>query len=197
LIAGLATYLLFGEIYAFTGDMSPAVASTPMGIAQFPGTLPGALLEELLYRALLLTAMLLAWGHTKRGVIKSVVLSSFLFGATHLINIILRPVGVVVLQAILVSLPGVLYAALLLKSGSLWPAIVIHWLTNAAVNIKVVGLENYQETNVMWLRFALLLIPTTAYSAYVLWKLPIVKAEESSTQNRPPIGTVEPTESII
>jgi membrane protease YdiL (CAAX protease family) len=182
--------MIFGHLYAFTGDLSPAVASSPLGIARFLATLPGALLEELLYRALLLTAMLLAWGHTKRGVIRSFVLSSALFGATHLINLMVRPTGVVVLQAILVSLPGVLYDALLLKTRSLWPAILIHWLVNAAVNVKVVGLENYQETNAMWLWLALILIPTTAYSAYVLWELPTGEDRTTSSENRLPTEAV-------
>ena len=177
LIAAWGLYLIAGQYYAFTGSIRLPVASSPLGVAEFLGTLPGALLEELLYRGLLLTAMLTAWGHTKRGIIKSIALSSLLFGTTHLINVIVRPAGIVVFQAILVSLPGVFYAAVLLKRRSLWPAVLIHWLANAAVNVKIAGLENFQETPAMWLWFALFMIPITLYSAYVIGKLPVAEVQ--------------------
>ena len=88
-----------------------------------------------------------------------------------MLNILVRPVGIVLFQAVVTSLPGIFYAAIVLKSRSLWPAILIYWLTNAAVNIKLTGFENFYETNTMWMLFALFLIPIVAYSAYVLWKL--------------------------
>ena len=129
-------------------------------------------MKELLFRGFVLTATLLAWGHTRPGVARSVVLSSLLFGATHLLNLPVNPDSVVLFQAAVVSLPGILYGALLLRTGSLWPAILIHWLTNAAVNVKIATMANHEETVTMWMVFALLLIPTTAYSAYLLsqWK---------------------------
>jgi membrane protease YdiL (CAAX protease family) len=164
----LGIYLISVELYAFTGDASPVVATSPLGIAYLVATLPGALMEELLFRGLVLTAMLLAWGHTRQGVAGSVVLSSLLFGTTHLINLLVRPAGVVIFQAIVVSLPGILYGALVLRTRSLWPAIVVHWLTNAAVNVRIAEMASFEETNMMWLWFALLLIPTAAFSAYLL-----------------------------
>jgi membrane protease YdiL (CAAX protease family) len=186
LIAAWGAYLIFGQYYAFTDSIRPPVASSPLGIAEFLGTLPGALLEELLYRGLLLTAMMVAWGHSRRGIVKSVALSSLLFGSTHLINVLVRPVGIVVAQAILVSLPGVFYAVVLLKRQSLWPAILIHWLANAAVNVKIAGLESFQETPTMWLWFAVFMIPIALYSVYVLWKLPVVEMQSEVPRGLPP-----------
>ena len=109
---------------------------------------------------------------TKRGLAKAILLSSIFFGVMHLFNILVRPAGVVILQALIVSLPGILYAALTLKSRSIWPAILIHWLTNAAVNVKLIGVEGFEETVSMWLIFAAGLIPVVAYSVYLIWKLP-------------------------
>jgi hypothetical protein len=79
---------------------------------------------------------------------------------------------VVLFQAIVVFLPGIFYAAIVLASRSLWPAILIHWLGNAAVNIKLVGIENYQETLTMWILFAIALMPILVYSAYLIRRLP-------------------------
>ncbi len=50
--------------------------------------------------------------------------------------------------------------------------IVLHWLTNAAVNIKLIGNEMHQETLTMWIIFAIALIPLMAYSGLLIWKLP-------------------------
>jgi membrane protease YdiL (CAAX protease family) len=171
-IAGLLIYLVFAKLYAFTGTLSLSLPSSPLQTAYLIATFPGSLLEEVLCRALVLIAMMLAWGDTKRGIVKSVVLSSVFFGMAHLVNVVVRPVGVVLFQAVVVSLPGILYGALVLKTRSLWPTTLIHWLTNAAVNMRIAEFAHYQETSTMWVWLALFLIPTTAYSAYVLWKLP-------------------------
>ena len=95
-----------------------------------------------------------------------------MFGATHMLNVLVRPAGIVIFQALVVSLPGMLYGAILLKMRSLWPAILIHWLTNAAVNVKVVELAGWHETPSMWLWRALFLIPLTVYTVYLLSTMP-------------------------
>ena len=69
-------------------------------------------------------------------------------------------------------MPGILNAAIVLTRRSLWPAIIIDWLTNAAVNIKIAGFETYQETFTMWIIFAIALIPLMVISAYLIWKRP-------------------------
>ncbi len=142
-ISILGVYLVGTVLFAFTGSFAPVVASTPAAIAEFVVTLPGALTEELLFRGLILIAMLNAWGRKPYGVAKSIVVSSLMFGATHMLNVLVRPAGIVIFQALVVSLPGMLYGAILLKMRSLWPAILIHWLTNAAVNVKVVELASW------------------------------------------------------
>jgi hypothetical protein len=80
----------------------------------------------------------------------------------------IRPFGVVVVQALILTLPGIFYAALVFAYRSMWPAIVIHWLGNAAVNIKLIGNKNYQETFSMWILYGISLIPLVVYSAYLI-----------------------------
>ena len=169
---GLFVFKLFGELYAFTGDMSLILPASPLTTATAVYPITTSLVEETMYRALVLIAMLLAWGNTKTGIVKSVLLSSLLFGLLHMFNVLVRPFGVVLFQAVVASLPGVFYAVIVLKGRSLWPPILFHWLTNAAVNVKLAGFEGFQETIGMWVTFALVMIPLMAYSAYVLWKLP-------------------------
>ena len=160
------------ELYAFTGDFAIKFPNSPLATAKLVFSLQASLVEETIFRALVLVAMISAWGETKNGQIKAVALSSLFFGVMHMFNIFIRPFGVVLFQAIVVSLPGILYAALVLSRKSLWPAIVLHWLTNAAVNIKLVGNDAFQETLSMWIIYSIILIPIVAYSAFLIWKLP-------------------------
>lgn len=168
----IVTYKIIVELYAFTGDIAIVFPNSRLAIANLVYPLQTSLVEETMFRALVLVAMISAWGDTKKGQIKAVILSSIFFGVIHMFNIFARPIGLVLFQAIVVSLPGILYATIVLARKSLWPAIVLHWLTNAAVNIKVIGNEAYQETLTMWIIFAIALIPLMAYSAFLIWKLP-------------------------
>lgn len=168
----IVSYKIIAELYAFTGDIAVVFPNSPLAVANLVYPLQTSLVEETMVRALVLVAMISAWGDTKKGQIKAVMLSSVIFGVIHMFNIIARPIGVVLFQAIVVSLSGILYAAIVLSRKSLWPAIVLHWLTNAAVNIKLIGNEAYQETLTMWIIFAIALIPLMAYSAFLIWKLP-------------------------
>ena len=169
---GLLIYKLLIELYAFTGDFLPVLPSSTYTMTQVVYFFPSVLVEESMYRALLLLAMILAWGDTKQGIVKAALYSSFFFGMLHLFNILVRPAGVVLFQAVIVSLPGLLYAAIVLKSRTLWPVILLHWLTNAFVNVKISQIDNYQETTGMWILWAVLLIPLIIYSAILLWQLP-------------------------
>jgi membrane protease YdiL (CAAX protease family) len=160
------------ELYAFTGDFFIKFPNSPFAVANLVYHSQVSLLEEIIFRALVLVAMISAWGETKNGQIKAVVLSSMYFGVTHMFNIMIRPFGVVLFQSIVASLPGIMYAALVLSRKSLWPAIALHWLTNAAVNIKLVGNDAFQEAISMWIIYAIILIPIIIFSAFLIWKLP-------------------------
>lgn len=172
LAAVITTYRILTELYAFTGSASLPITGGALAAARLTFSLSTALVEETMLRGLVLMAMLAAWGGSKQGQVRAVLLSAVVFGLTHLFNLISRPPGVVLFQTVMVMLPGILYAALVLYTRSLWPGIIIHWLGNAAVNIKLIGSESYQETFSMWLIYAVTLLPLVAYSAYLLWKLP-------------------------
>lgn len=171
-VAAIVVYKVLVELFAFTGNFSIALPNSELDFAKILYYLPGSLVEETIARALVLVAMVMAWGETKRGQVKAVILSALVFGLLHLFNLFNRPAGEVLFQTVVVTLPGILYAALVLHGRTLWPAIIIHWLTNAAVNVKITGIENFEETFSMWLIFGVALIPLMAYSAYLIWKLP-------------------------
>lgn len=171
-------YLILVELYAFTGSLRLTLPDRPLALANLVVNFGTSLVEETLYRAIIFIAMISTWGHSRNGIVKAILLSSLLFGMTHLFNLMIRPWQVVLFQALIVSLPGIFYGAIVLTSKSIWPVIVIHWLTNAVVNIQIITLENYQETTSMWVVFAIGLIPLMVYSVYLIKTLPFFYAYE-------------------
>ncbi len=98
--------------------------------------------EEILFRGLLLSVMLLEWGNTKKGIVISVLASSLIFGIAHLGNLFINPYLVIATfsQIIYSTLIGIFFAACVLRSQSIWPAIFLHAAINFVVEIKEVAL---------------------------------------------------------
>jgi membrane protease YdiL (CAAX protease family) len=170
--AVIFVYHLLVNLRFMTGDLSIVFPDSPLAIANLVYYFPASVMEEIMFRGLTLVAMVLAWGSTQKGLVKAVLLSSLLFGLIHLFNVVELPIEVVFLEVLVAALLGFLWAAITLASRSLWPAIILHWLTNAAVNLKLIGIDNFQETFAMHIGRAIFFIPLVVYGAYLVWKLP-------------------------
>ncbi|MEU6247872.1 CPBP family intramembrane glutamic endopeptidase [Glycomyces sp. NPDC047010] len=88
--------------------------------------------EEALTRGLVLLPMLIAWQSRPSGVMRAVMISSFLFGIAHLLNLF----GGAALAPTLIQVGyafgfGVGFAALLLRTNTMWIGIVLHALVDA------------------------------------------------------------------
>ncbi|MDL2246383.1 CPBP family intramembrane metalloprotease [Methanobrevibacter sp. OttesenSCG-928-K11] len=88
--------------------------------------------EETLCRGLFLTNMLKKWGNTKKGIIKSIVLSSMIFGILHIISAINGNLISSLIQVAYASIMGILLAVIYIKTKSLWSAIILHIILNFA-----------------------------------------------------------------
>lgn len=86
--------------------------------------------EELLCRGLLLTNMLKKWGNTKEGILASILLSSIIFGALHLISLLYANTFSAVNQVIYATVMGVLLGSIYIKTKSLVSVILLHMLFN-------------------------------------------------------------------
>lgn len=109
--------------------------------------------EELLVRGLLLSVLLLKWGTTKKGIVVCVIASSMLFGSAHLGNLFINPSLVVatISQIIYATFIGIFFAACVLRSQSIWPAIVLHAALDFISQIQQIavggGIESATQTN--------------------------------------------------
>jgi len=106
------------------------------------------LFEEITFRGVILYAFLHLWGDTYHGVLKSVFISSLLFGIGHLASIFNgNTVFGAILQTASSTISGVLYAALVLYGWSIWPVVIGHFLTDAIGYGNLTNIQDVTQAN--------------------------------------------------
>ena len=111
--------------------------TAPAAILAFAAlTLIVGFAEETFFRGLILTSLLPA------GALRAVVLSSLLFAAPHLLNIIggLWDPAFTIVDSIAAFGLGITFAAIRLRTGSIWPVIGIHALFDFTSLIALGGI---------------------------------------------------------
>ncbi len=137
--AGLL-YFTCAALYAFYGKIAfdfPNLIHLPAARAVVYKQLAAGIYEEILFRGLILYVLVSAWGDTRRGMIGSVVLTTALFALPHIAGMFM---GISRQSALLLVLEttiiAVWWGALVIWGGSLWPAIVLHFVVNAMVELQ-------------------------------------------------------------
>ena len=137
-------------ILAFTGAVWKGLPPADPGIYILVFTFSTALLEETIYRGLLLTAMKSAWGASRRGLFAAALVSGIFFGGLHLFNLGQQPLNIVLLQVLATVLAGFAYALIVIAGKSIWPAVFFHWMTNLGVNLQIAMQPEFVETTTAW-----------------------------------------------
>jgi membrane protease YdiL (CAAX protease family) len=161
---------LWSFLGTLTVDLSVDGAAAPVLLHT---TLAGVV-EELLFRGLVLCVLIAGWGRTRPGVVAAVLVSAVLFGASHLVNLASSSVDVTLLQVTEASLSAIVYGALVVAGGSLWPAVALHSFVNLVVNAAAENIPGFAAGVGELLMFTVLELPVVLYAAYLL-----------STQGRP------------
>jgi len=179
LALGIGVYKAVLSVYAFTGSFEFHFPAVSLTAAILIFTFATGLLEETMYRGLLLTAMVKAWGNTRKGLFAAAILSGFFWASLHFINLMIRPFPLVALQVMEMMMVGFVYAALVLSGRSIWPAVVVHWATNAAVSLQIVQIPNFSETNTAWVASFLVTLPLIVVGIYLLLKAKLLTHSEN------------------
>lgn len=158
----LLIYYLFELIYSFFGEISFSVPTAAVSGFRVPSVFIGAMFEEILFRAVVLYALVSVWGTTRRGVLKAVAVSSLLFGAIHAINAIGGDPSEIPGQMGIALLEGVWWAAIVLRWRSVWPAVLIHVVTNWVLQTKALSFPDYRGTANSYALAILLGLPLAA-----------------------------------
>lgn len=106
-----------------------------------------ALWEEFLCRGVILTNMLKKWGNSKNGIIKSVILSAFIFGAAHVITGFGGDWTNTTIQIVYASFMGLLFGVIYIKTKSLASTIVLHFILNLTAYTMPYVMPNFQSMN--------------------------------------------------
>jgi len=147
----LIAYKAILLVYAFFGKFHFGLPTLNITLAVLFFTFTTSLLEETMYRGLLLTSMVKAWGTTRKGLVAAAILSSVFWSSTHLINLVVQPSPTVFMQVLETMFSGIIYAAIVLYVRSIWPAILFHWMVNASVGLQVVQSPMFEDTISAWL----------------------------------------------
>ena len=106
-----------------------------------------ALWEEFLCRGVILTNMLKKCGNAKNGIIKSVILSAFIFGAAHVITGFGGDWTNTTIQIVYASFMGLLFGVIYIKTKSLASTIVLHFILNLTAYTMPYVMPNFQSMN--------------------------------------------------
>jgi len=173
LVLPVLAYEIFAHLYAFFGSFDLGVPESPLAWAVALNGSAAGLLEELVFRAVVLYALARLWASTTTGLLKSVLVSSLFFGAAHLLHLSLgRPAPLVLLLAASAFLGGIYYGAFALHAGSVWPAVALHVLLNAVVGAQAVSNPGFAETVSGWLLVLALQLPAVGLGIWLLGRVP-------------------------
>jgi len=141
LAVGGILYFASAALYAFYGKVAFDISSLIREPASRSTVLTHAVValsEELVFRGVMLYVLLRAWGHTRQGMIGSVVLTAVLFALLHITNVFTY--GASWSSVLLVAAEGCIIAAwwgaVVVWGGSLWPAVLLHFVVNAVVAVQ-------------------------------------------------------------
>lgn len=82
--------------------------------------------EELSFRSIILNSLLIKSGNTYKGMWKSLIISSVMFGFIHLVNMPHVNANTLVAQVICGISAGLCFGAIYIKTRNIWPSIFIH-----------------------------------------------------------------------
>jgi membrane protease YdiL (CAAX protease family) len=133
--------------------------------------------EEILFRGILLYALVRVWGTTRRGLFAAILTPALLFGSLHILQLTSGNSLPSTLLTILIGIfSGIWLGALVLRWGSIWPAVAIHAFSNAVVNVGALAVPGYVPPTSAFLLAAVLEVPFVLWGIACLLRLPFPAA---------------------
>lgn len=167
----LLVYAVLSTTYAITGSIDLSFSDPVQYIWITANMMGSGLAEEVVYRGLVFYCFLVAWNNKPNNTLLSGIVSSAIFGYSHLIWVLLgKDLTLGFLQSTAAFASGIFYAGLLVQTRSIWPVVVIHGLTNAFVYIRIAEMTNFNETITGGILDVAYSLPLVIYGLFFLWK---------------------------
>ncbi len=139
--------------------------TAPVTVLAFAAlTLVVGFAEETYFRGLILTSLL------PTGVIRAAVVSSFLFAAPHLLNSFggTWDPAFTVVDSIAAFGLGITFAALRIRTGSIWPLVGIHALFDFTSLVALGGVEVHTQSSEVLLSSVIVGMAFVAYGLFLI-----------------------------
>jgi membrane protease YdiL (CAAX protease family) len=159
--------------------------------------------EEILFRGILLYALVRAWGTTRRGLFAAIITPALLFGSLHILQLATgNSLSGTLLTIVIGLFSGIWMGALVLRWGTIWPGVAIHALSNAVVNVGALAVPDFAPPTSAFLLAALFEMPLVLLGIWWFLHLPLAggpasgepQALEGSRRQIPEgAGTARPT----
>jgi membrane protease YdiL (CAAX protease family) len=135
--------------------------------------------EEVMGRGVVLSVMLRKWGNTRRGIYRAVLVSSVLFGAAHIFNLMAGrlPLLANLNQIVYSFVFGVVFAACFLRNNAIWPMIIMHAAIDFAGGLRHIAVDGGTQTavanNIITKAVSTLIVslPLFLYGVFILRKV--------------------------
>ncbi len=140
--------------------------------------------EEILFRGVLLYALVRVWGTTRRGLFVAIVTPALLFGSLHILQLATGNSLSGTLVTIVIGLfGGIWMGAMVLRWGTLWPGVAIHALSNAVVNVGALAVPAFAPPASAFLLAAMFEIPLMLLGIWWFLRLPLAEESEARTSS--------------
>ncbi|MFN2225332.1 MAG: lysostaphin resistance A-like protein [Anaerolineae bacterium] len=173
----LLLYFYVAYRYAFFGPLAADVGTlvrSPDTYNVFARQMVVGFVEETLFRGFLLYALVRVWGTSRRGLLAATTLPALLFGSLHILQLTNgNELPATLLTIVLAACSGIWLGALVLRGGSLWPAVIIHAWSNMVVNIGALAVPDYVPPTEAFVVAALLELPLMLLGAWWLLRRPL------------------------
>jgi hypothetical protein len=141
-------------------------------------------MEEVVFRGLVLQALVRAWGSAQIGIIKSVLVSSLFFCSIHLFDLLGgRSLSAVFLQSLEAFFLGIMLGALVLSGKSIYPAVLLHGILNLSAYLLIENTGGVEPASTSWLLMSLFMLPLALYGLYLLRGLSLQFAQSNSAMS--------------
>jgi membrane protease YdiL (CAAX protease family) len=182
-------YVLLVNFYAFFGEFTFQVGSLISQDA-LPILLQGlraGFVEETVFRGIILHWLARVWGKSNRGLVAALVVQAALFGALHTLGVLGGATLASAISNVLATfIFGLWIGVLVVLAGSLWPAILLHAVSNSFIQIKGLSSQWVTPYYLGYLRESLFELPLVLLGLWIVLRL------EANAQ-RGPEALSEPT----
>ncbi len=168
----LLIYIIFGYWLVFFGEIGlniSLLSNSEEAKTLIWRELVVGFTEEVLFRGIILYAMIRVWGGTRPGLYSAVILSAVLFGIPHLLQAAAgQSLNLALLVIVEAIISGIWYAVYVLLAGTLWPVVFIHGFSNMAVGLKAITEPEWSLSVPGMVGAILLQIPLVILSLWLL-----------------------------